>query len=286
MKKETLNCEKARNICIVETLAKLGHFPTRKTEKEAWFLSPFRSESQASFKVSLRLNRWYDHGAGIGGNVIDLICLIKRCSVKEALMELDNKTLSFSFQQQPRFKKIPGIEVIEVNPISHPALLDYLKSRKIKLSTAKLYCKEVHYLSKDKRYFAIGLKNISEGYELRNKFYKSSVSPKDITLIKNKGTKLIVCEGMFDLLSLASYDPTLTKKTDVLVLNSVAFVKRVPDYLKGYNQVILYLDRDNAGEKATGFLLGNHSNAIDNSVLYDGYKDVNQWWMGKSESLM
>jgi len=35
---------------------KLGHFPTRETDKEAWFLSPFRSENQASFKVCKKLN--------------------------------------------------------------------------------------------------------------------------------------------------------------------------------------------------------------------------------------
>ena len=82
MKKERtikLTCERARAFPIEKALAKLGHFPTRSTEKEAWFLSPFRSETQASFKVSKKLNRWYDHGAGKGGNVIDLICQINKC---------------------------------------------------------------------------------------------------------------------------------------------------------------------------------------------------------------
>ncbi|WP_335965392.1 toprim domain-containing protein [Galbibacter sp. PAP.153] len=281
MKKELLNCETARSICIIQTLAKLGHFPTRKSEKEAWFLSPFRSESEASFKVSLRLNRWYDHGAGIGGNVIDLICLIKQCSVKEALMVLDKETLDFSFHQPPRLEKEPGIKIIKVNSINHPALLDYLKFRKIKPVVARLYCKEVHYRLKDKKYFAMGLDNVSGGYELRNKLYKNSVSPKDITLIKNQQSKLLICEGMFDLLSLVSYDSALSKKADLLVLNSVAFVKRVPDYLKDYKQVALYLDRDKAGKKATEFLLGAHSRAVDKSELYKDYKDLNQWWMKK-----
>ena len=79
MKKERTNkltCERARAFPIEKALAKLGHFPTRSTKKEAWFLSPFRPETQASFKVSKKLNRWYDHGAGKGGNVIDLMCQI------------------------------------------------------------------------------------------------------------------------------------------------------------------------------------------------------------------
>ncbi len=56
------SCESARNVCIVKTLAKLGHFPSRTSEKEAWFLSPLRSETQASFNVSLVKNLWYDFG--------------------------------------------------------------------------------------------------------------------------------------------------------------------------------------------------------------------------------
>ena len=89
--------EKARNICIVKTLAKLGHFPSRKTEKEAWFLSPLRSETQASFSVSLHKNLWYDFGMGKGGSIIDLIMEMKSCTVKEALEYLMNDMATFSF---------------------------------------------------------------------------------------------------------------------------------------------------------------------------------------------
>ena len=97
MKKERtkgLPCERARAFPIGKALAKLGHFPTKTNEKEAWFLSPFRSETQASFKVSKKLNRWYDHGEGTGGNVIDLICLINKWSVKEVLRFLNTDQIS------------------------------------------------------------------------------------------------------------------------------------------------------------------------------------------------
>ena len=83
--KRKINCETARNFSVLTAMKKLGHFPNRTTEKEAWFLSPFRSETQASFKVSLTRNRWYDHGMGTGGNVIDLVSKILKCTVKEAL---------------------------------------------------------------------------------------------------------------------------------------------------------------------------------------------------------
>ena len=122
MKKEKLNCKSARNISITEVLRKLEHFPKRESEKEAWFLSPFRSETQASFKVSKILNRWYDHGKGIGGNVIDLVSQIFNCSVQEALVFLNENISFFSFHQQPIFIHAENsISIIKAKEIMHPA---------------------------------------------------------------------------------------------------------------------------------------------------------------------
>ena len=137
MKKENISCRSARNFCLVKILEKLGHFPTRKADKEAWFLSPFRSETEASFKISLALNRWYDHGMGKGGNSIDLLVQLKGYTVKEALDFLSGDS-SFSFQQQPIYlKKKTSTEVIAVKPIKHIALIDYLKSLDIESKNQK-----------------------------------------------------------------------------------------------------------------------------------------------------
>ena len=62
MKRKKITCETARNISIVKALERLWHFPKKASEEEAWFLSPLRSETQASFKVSKKHNLWYDHG--------------------------------------------------------------------------------------------------------------------------------------------------------------------------------------------------------------------------------
>lgn len=51
----------------------------------------------------------------------------------------------------------------------------------------------------------MGFKNDSEGYELRNEFFKGSSSPKDITSFKNEGKKVAVFEGFFDFLSFISF---------------------------------------------------------------------------------
>ena len=282
-----LSCERARAFPIEKALAKLGHFPARSTEKEAWFLSPFRSESQASFKVSKKLNRWYDHGAGKGGNVIDLICQITNATVKEALKLISEDESCFFFQQQHTLKKEEeerfSLKIREIKELSHRALQGYLRSRNIAIATARKLVKEIHYEYNDNVYFAIGLRNASGGWELRNKYYKSSTSPKDSSHIKNGKEKLIVTEGMFDMLSILETYKGLEKHYDFLVLNSTAFLERALDIIDGYDQIELYLDNDANGQRTTQDLLAFSSKCTDKAALYSGYKDVNQWHMDKTK---
>ncbi len=222
--------EKARNICIVKTLAKLGHFPTKIAEKEAWFLSPLRSETQASFNVSLIKNLWYDFGTGIGGNVIDLVMLLDNCSFQDALNFLSDQNISFSFSPDiPVIKKDNDeiIDIVHVQSISHPALCGYLRSRGIPLAVGKAYCKEIRYSFKGKEFFALGLQNHLGGWELRNKYFKGSSSPKSYAYFRNGSKSLLVTEGTFDLLSLAVLEKELVNTSDVIILNSLAFLAKI-----------------------------------------------------------
>ena len=278
-----LSCERARAFPIERALAKLGHFPTRTNDKEAWFLSPLRPETQASFKVSRKLNRWYDHGAGIGGNVIDLVCLITKRSVKEVLQFLSNDQIAFSFHQQqiPEKEKEGAIEIASTREIHLYGLKEYVRSRGISLEVAKKLCREVHYRLRGKDYYSIGLKNDSGGWELRNRYYKSSSSPKDTSHIRNGGNKLLVTEGMFDMLSLLELNPKLELESDFLVLNSAAFVKKVFDRIEEYDSLELYLDRDATGRKITQQLMAASKKCIDRSRLYEGFKDMNEKLMAE-----
>ena len=290
MKKERTNrlsCERARAFPIEKALAKLGHFPTKSNDKEAWFLSPFRSETQASFKVSKKLNRWYDHGEGIGGNVIDLVCGISNATVKEALKILSEDTSFFSFQQQPIFKeKEPEIIITESKELTHFALKEYLQSRNISITSAKKLVKEVNYDFKGKTYFAIGLENQSGGWELRNKYYKNSSSPKDITHIRNGHTKLIITEGMFDLLSILDWNENLELEYDFLVLNSIAFVQRAIKPMDGYTEIDLYLDNDENGKRTTQKFIEYSERYKDKSGLYMCFKDMNEWLKDNSKNAL
>ena len=281
MKTKKLSCERARSICIEKTLAKLGHFPSRKSEKEAWFLSPLRSETQASFKVSFQLNRWYDFGIGKGGNVIDLVCLILNCSVKEALAHLsDEMPISFSYQdnqfERRKRKRVSKNKVLKVNPIGHPALKEYLLSRIIPLEVAETYCREIWYECNGRKYYALGLQNHLGGWELRNLYSKSSTTPKCYSLVNNGERNLIVLEGIFDLLSLAVISPEEIKASDLVILNSLSFIPEVLPFFEDYETVNLCLDRDTSGRQTTTEILSNRSNCKDKSTLYEGFKDFNE----------
>jgi len=281
MKKEKLQCDTAREILIVDFLNKNGFSPLRENHKEAWFLSPIRDESAPSFKVSKILNRWYDHGWGKGGNIIDLaIEMNNNCNVQEALLILDRDIPSFSFQQQKTLavlKPEDEIRIEKVLPIQHPALLNYLVKRKVNPKQVTKYAKQVHYTFKDSTYFAIGIENISGGWELRNPYYKNAAAPKDYSFFSTSKNRLAVTEGMFDFFSLISLYPELPKKSDFLILNSLAFTNRIKNILPNYSKVSLYLDNDISGKKSTKQLLADFHNSVDMSAIYGFKKDLNEY---------
>ncbi len=71
-------------------------------------------------------------------------------------------------------------------PLRHHALLSYLHSRMIDSDIGRMFCKEVHYELRQRRYFALAFGNISGGYEVRNPYYKGCIKNKDISLIPNR----------------------------------------------------------------------------------------------------
>jgi len=268
--------EKARNTCLVATLARLGHFPTRETEKEAWFLSPLRSETQASFKISKRLNLWYDFGIGEGGGTIELVCRLQKVNKYEALDLLDGIIEPIRRIKTIRVKvPRPSIKIQRIIKLQHPNLLRYLLQRRIAREMGLKYLREIHYTMYGRNYYSLGLENRMGGWELRDRYRKLSTSPKAIAMIKRDGTNLTLVEGMFDMLSLLKIDPDWLKNSDIMVLNSVAFANRVPLMINSYRNINLALDNDGAGNRATELILKFENRCIDRRQLYSGFKDVN-----------
>lgn len=67
-----MTIQEAKQIRIADYLQSLGYTPIKQQGNSLWYKSPFREETDASFKVNTELNRWYDFGIGKGGNIIAL----------------------------------------------------------------------------------------------------------------------------------------------------------------------------------------------------------------------
>lgn len=119
------------------------------------------------------------------------------------------------------------------------------------------------------------MKNDAGGWELRNKYYKCSTSPKTISSFLRNFTRLVVTEGMFDFLSLNALDNELFSSSDIVVLNSLGNINLIPEEWNHYSEIYLLLDNDKAGRTATKQLLKKFSNAVDESQFYFDFKDLN-----------
>ena len=198
------------------------------------------------------------------------------------------RPVSFSFRRQPYE---PSFQHLEVRELSHPALLRYLQERGINTALAKPECKELHFINNGKPYFAIGFPNVAGGYEVRNRFFKGCIAPKDISHIRQRGErreKCLVFEGMTDYLSFLTLRmkncPTMPNLDgqDYVILNSVANVSKIIDVLHGYGRIHCLLDNDEAGRKAYWELAREFSGRIrDFSDNYNGHKDLNDYLCGK-----
>ena len=139
---------------------------------------------------------------------------------------------------------------------------------------------------KDKIYRAIGFKNNAGGYELRNEYFKGSSSPKYVTYLDNKANNITVFEGFFDFMSYQSMNQNQEQYlTSFLILNSLSFFERSLLLMEKHERIHLYLDQDNAGRKYTGLALKRSLQFKDESKLYKGYKDLNDWAMNMGKLL-
>ena len=279
-----INCETAKKIDIPTFLSKMGKQPVKETSNSLWYLSVFRNEKTASFKICTLRNRWYDHGLGVGGNLIDLVVKLNGdCTVKEALQILATEHIdSFSFHQptitNDKITLEVNYKIKKVKALENVALIEYLKSRCIDVDVAKKYCSEIYYSYKTKDYFSIAFKNDLNGYETRNKFSKISLGKKSITSLKNDSRDVLVFEGFMDFLSFKTFNKnSINLIVDFIILNSTALVKSIIPILDDYQHIHLYLDNDDTGKKATRLI----SNAYPHKVksynhLYADFNDLNE----------
>ena len=281
-----MNCKQFNSVKLEEILVSLGHHPTKQNEKEAWFLNPFYTETQASFKINKNLNYWYLHSEGIGGNNVDFMKKYLNASVKEVLEWAEKQNFS-SFQPQNSIQKQNSLkqnyQITEIKELQNENLKDYLQQRGLSTKVYPLV-KEIHFRIDQKNLYAIGFENLSGGWELRNSFYKGSLLKKDISILNfnneshsqnETGKRIVVFEGFMDALSFVEMKPFY--KGDVLVMNSISLLNRTKEYLKNYSEIHLFLDNDKAGETCKTSILKSFPEAKNHSEIYALHKDLNDY---------
>ena len=290
-----MTTQEAKKIRIAYYLQSLGYIPVKQQGKSLWYKSPFREETEASFKVNTELNQWYDFGTGKGGNIIALAQELYGSDYvpyllgKIAEQAPHIRPVSFSFRQQA---SEPSFQHLEVGELTHPALLRYLQERGINIALAKAECKELHFIHNGKPYFAIGFPNVAGGYEVRNPFFKGCIAPKDISHIRQQGEPRNMCylfEGFMDYFSFLTIRvknnpqyPRLTTQ-DYIILNSVSNLAKVESLLANYTQFGSYLDNDTAGRNACETLKAKFGERLlDKSLYYREYKDLNDYLCDKT----
>ena len=275
-----MNIQQAKTIKITDFLEKSGHKPTAIKGDTCFYIAPYRKEKTASFTVNSSKNYFYDYGTGEGGDIVLLTTLMHNCGISEALSILDTNPInSFSFHQQEKNEKEPNYKIISDTALEHPALTNYLQSRKI-LKQNKLL-RQLTYVVNSKTYFGIAMQNNSDGWEIRNKFTKLALGKKDLTFINHNSNSVLLFEGFLDWLSYCELNPSWTT-FDVIILNSVALVKKSLLFLKQYSKIDLFLDQDEAGNKGTDLILSMFKNATDQRFQYKDFKDFNEFLIAQT----
>ena len=276
-----MNCKQANiQISIRRVLESFSLFPSKDNSKAAFYFAFDREEKTPSLFVNFIKNVAFDFGTGKKYDVVSLVQDIKQCSVSQALEYLSQ--FDFSFQQQicNITKNESKYEILSISEVKHNALIQYLKERRIENNIHLL--KEIHYKISNKKYFGIGFKNDANGYEVRNKYSKICIGRKDITTIKNNSNCLRIFEGFMDYLSFKQMEKSLKKApSDYVILNSVTMIFKLEKIIKSYEKIELYFDNDEAGNKATNEVKQLNPYVEDNRILYQNYKDLNDFIISK-----
>ena len=283
-KKEKMNCEEIKEkISIRMVLESFNLFPVKENRNTAFYFALDREEKIPSLSVDFAKNKAFDFGTGKSYDVISIVQQMNLCSISEALRYLEkfdfsnyNKLQSEETLHEKKYK------IIMVREIQHPALIQYLKSRKV--YEQKDLVKEIEYELNGKKYFGMGFFNNSGGIEIRNKYSKICLGKKDVTLIKNElniSNEILVFEGFFDYLTFRNLEKKENINSDYLILNSTAMLFKAKDELKKYEKISLFLDNDSNGKSFKEKLQNQYKNVEDCSWIYHNFKDLNEWYCEK-----
>ena len=279
-----MDARRMREIPIADFLNAMGVRPAKQRGQVLWYSAPYRTERTPSFKVDTTKNVWFDFGTGKGGDIFDLAGAFigsEDFLLRAAFIARSGACPLPVMEQSPREKeREPSFEDIWTRPLLNGRLLGYLEERGIDAHVAIPNCEEVRYRIRGKRYYAIGFRNEAGGLELRNRFFKGCIPPKDISLKRNGSDVCAVFEGFMDYLSAMQMGIIAS---DWLVLNSVSNLEKALKVLGVYRRIECYLDNDDAGRRTLERLRADFRvKVINRSSLYADHKDLNEFLLSKN----
>jgi len=273
-----MNYQTAKQIDITSYLSKQGFIIEKIKGNNAWYLSPFKNENTASFKVDISKNLFFDFSTGIGGTIIDLVMKLHNCTSFEALKKLSITEHSSFHRQYTNIEKKKTYAITKVTDLENSKLLAYLEDRKFNLDFAKQFCNEVHYtFNHQKTYQGVGFKNDADGFEIRYYKFKCCLLKKSISTILNNSSTVCFFESWSDFLSYLTLKKRIPKE-DFIILNSTALVRKTYTIFENYKSLKVFFDNDNAGKLAFQYIQKQApKKTIDCSVHYADFKDLNEY---------
>ena len=286
--------QQAEAVSIVDYLASRGIEPVKAVGPELVYYSPLREEKNASFFVNQTKNVFHDFtNDDHKGNTIRLVQLLEQCNFPQAvakLLEYQGEPLK---EYAPLFLSATESKAAikpqtDIAPLTNPVLLNYVRERAIPHSIATKYLKEVTTTVKGSTYFSVGFGIDSGGFAVRNKYFQGWEGEPDITTFDLRcRTVVAVFEGFFDFLSALVFYGLEAPRMPTVILNSTANRKKSIYYLRQFEQVNCFLDRDQAGRDCLRLLSNVEGlNVKDCSTLYAGFKDFNEFLMSKQTKMV
>lgn len=284
------------NITCLDYLGK----PLKKTSA-GWFLyrCPWREDNHPSLNVTPNGKVWHDLATGAKGGIIELVmaCLNTR-GLSRVCAEFDSSSFSMSSREYGCKKKeeveTTAFYSFSLVPLQSRGLYAYLTKRKVNISIARQFLQEAHYSFQERtdgRYlYALAYQNDRGGCELRGAPYtgnpdgfKGGTSPKGITThLDRENAPVVVFEGFFDMLSFATLCGEV--RHNYIVLNSIVNTPAAIEVLRLMGgKVLLCLDNDDGGNKATKQILDALPSAIDIRNRFAPAKDVNEYLISTFE---
>ena len=267
--------------------------PAKKVAHGYLYHAPWREDKHPSLSVTPDGRGWHDLATEAKGSVIDLVMMhLNTRDFRRVIEELEKvRSDSFSFPQSNTSdgEKEKGLDYtrFELVPLQSRGLYAYLHKRGINIGIARQFLQEARYSYKQPDngtyIYTLAYQNDKGGVEMRNSIKKHSKAPKWITThLDQENAPVVVFEGFFDMLSFATLCGGV--KHNYVCLNSIVNVPAAIEVLRSMgDKVLLCLDNDDGGDKATKQMLDALPEAKDIRQGFAPYKDMNEYLISTLE---